>query len=122
MARIALEVTPRAGIRQLHQPTGPPRSLTFGDLVILAFLTTQALDGVLTYIGIMTFGPSIEGNPLLAWLMRALGEAPALTGAKVMSAGCGIFLHLVQVHAPVAALTGLYLGGAILPWSFLLFA
>lgn len=122
MARIALEVTCRAGIRQLRRPIGPARSLTLGDLVILAFLTTQALDGVLTYIGIMTFGPGIEGNPLLAWLMGALGEAPALTGAKIMSAGCGIFLHLAQVHAPVAALTGLYLGGAILPWSFLLFA
>ena len=75
----------------------------------------------MTYIGVRTFGPTIEGNPLLAWLMASLGEAPALAGAKLAAAGFGIILHLASVHRAVALLTALYVSAALLPWALLLF-
>lgn len=93
----------------------------FGDLVVLAFLLAQATDGVLTYIGIATMGTSIEGNPLLASLMGAVGGGAALLGAKLLAASLGILLHLTGVHRIVAALTVLYLAAAVVPWTALLF-
>ncbi len=93
----------------------------FGDIVIVAFLAVQAFDGILTYLGVMTFGPSVEGNPLIRWLMDTMGEGPALTSAKVMASSFGIALHLGAVHRLIAILTGLYMGTAILPWLVILF-
>ena len=48
------------------------------SLAVVVFLATQGLDGVLTYIGVSVYGPHMEGNPIIAWLMEALGEGPAL--------------------------------------------
>jgi uncharacterized membrane protein len=93
----------------------------FGDLVVLAFLLAQACDGVLTYIGIATMGPGIEGNPLLASLMGSVGGSVALVGAKLVAASFGILLHLTGVHRIVAALTALYVAAAVVPWTALLF-
>jgi hypothetical protein len=33
----------------------------------IAFVLVQALDGVMTFVGMHTFGLSIEANPLIAW-------------------------------------------------------
>jgi len=93
----------------------------FGDVALVAFLVCQVLDGALTYVGVVTFGRSIEANPLLAWLMDTVGEATAVTGAKVLAGTCGIALHLTAVHRIVAILTLVYLGVAVLPWTGLLF-
>lgn len=93
----------------------------FGDAALLAFLLAQAFDGVLTYIGVRTFGLGAEGNPLIAWLMTAFGFGPGLLTAKV-TAGCfGIVLHLSGVHRAVAALSVFYLVVAVGPWVALLF-
>ena len=97
------------------------RRTLFGDVALLLFLLAQASDGVLTYIGVATYGTSMEGNPLITWLMAAMGEGPALTAAKVAAAACGIALHLSSVHYVVAALTAFYVAVAILPWMALLF-
>jgi uncharacterized protein DUF5658 len=97
------------------------RSLTFGNLAIIAFLVVQALDGMLTYVGIVSYGPSVEGNPLLSWMMGTLGAAPALAGAKMTASMFGIILHLTAVHRTVALLAALYVSAAILPWVELLF-
>jgi len=94
---------------------------SFGDLVVLAFLVAQGCDGVLTYIGIATMGTGIEGNPLLASLMGAVGGGMALLGAKLLAASLGILLHLTGVHRIVAALTILYVAAAVVPWTALLF-
>ena len=96
------------------------RSL-FGDVALLLFLLAQASDGVLTYVGVATYGTSMEGNPLITWLMTAMGEGPALTTAKVAAAACGIALHLSSVHYVVAALTAFYVAVAVVPWMTLLF-
>jgi uncharacterized membrane protein len=93
----------------------------FGDFVILVFVTAQVLDGVFTYVGVHVFGPGIEANPLLVWLMHSIGYAPALAAAKMIALGLGAFLHLLSVHRVVAVLAGLYLAAAVVPWTQLLF-
>ena len=89
---------------------------TFGNGVIIAFFLTQALDGALTYVGVSTLGSSVEGNPLLLWLMGTAGQGPALALAKLSAAGFGIVLHLASVHRAVAVLTALYIAAAVVPW------
>jgi uncharacterized membrane protein len=99
---------------------GTPRDV-FGDLALLVFLLAQALDGVLTYIGVSTYGMHMEGNPLIGWLMTAMGEGPALAAAK-LTAGCfGVVLHVSAVHRAVALLAGFYLVAAVIPWMAVLF-
>jgi hypothetical protein len=93
----------------------------FGDVALVVFLLAQASDGILTYIGVRTFGLAAEGNPIVAWLMGSLGHGAGLTAAKVAAGGLGILLHLSQVHVAVALLTGFYLVAAIGPWVILLF-
>ena len=78
-------------------------------------------DGVLTYIGVSTYGASIEGNPLITWLMASMGQGAGLAMAKV-TAGCfGVALHLSAVHRAVALLAGFYIIVAIIPWIGILF-
>ena len=97
------------------------RLVRFGNWAIVLFLVMQGLDGVFTYVGLTVYGPSIEANPLLGWLMHAFGPGPALAGAKLTAAGLGIILHLVAVHRAVALLTLLYACAAIVPWTHILF-
>jgi hypothetical protein len=93
----------------------------FGDLALLGFLLTQVLDGVLTYVGVNTYGPHAEGNPLVAWLMATCGDGLGLATAKVAAGGFGIALHASGVHMAVALLTAFYLAVAIVPWIAILF-
>lgn len=93
---------------------------SFGDVALVAFLLTQAFDGILTYVGVATFGIGIEGNPLIAWLMGALGHGTGLATAKIMAVCFGIALHLSEVHKAVAALAAFYVVVAIVPWTVLL--
>lgn len=93
----------------------------FGDLAVIVFLLAQVSDGVLTYIGVSTYGLEVEGNPLIAWLMTALGEGPGLATAKVTAGGFGMALHVAGVHMTVAALASFYLVVAIAPWVAILY-
>ncbi len=93
----------------------------FGDLALVAFLLSQVADGAMTYVGVLTFGPAIEVNPLVGSLMAVFGQGIALTAAKFVAAVLGILLHVREVHGAVAALTGLYLAAAVVPWTTLLF-
>lgn len=97
------------------------RSVRFGNIVVVAFLVAQACDGVLTYIGVATYGAHAEGNPLLGWLMRALGCGAGVAAAKAAAGAFGIALHLIAVHRTVAALAAFYLVAAVVPWVGLLF-
>jgi hypothetical protein len=89
--------------------------------MIVLFLCAQVFDGALTYVGLSVFGPSIEANPLIAWLISVVGPAPALVSAKMAAIAAGAFLHLSAVHRIVATLTGFYMLLAIGPWTHLLF-
>ena len=96
------------------------RSL-FGDLAVVVFLLAQASDGVLTYVGVRAYGLAMEGNPLIAWLMAAMGEGPALATAKLTAGVFGIALHMSAVHKAVALLAIFYVVVAICPWIAILF-
>ena len=91
------------------------------QLVFAAFLLTQVLDGIFTYTGVSIFGIAAEGNPLLAWLMTSYGELIALAGAKILAAFCGVALYLIGVDRLLAVLTLVYIGGALVPWTIVLF-
>ena len=97
------------------------RSSRFGNFVVVAFLLAQACDGVLTYVGVSTYGLHVEGNPLLGWLMGVMGSGAAVASAKAVASGFGIALHLIAVHRVVAALAALYLAVAVFPWVGILF-
>lgn len=98
--------------------TGSPSR--FGDVVLVLFLLAQGLDGVFTYIGVLTFGIGIEANPLIAGLIGHFGEGVGLLVAKSVAAGLGIALHIRHVHAAVALLAAFYIAVAIAPWSAIL--
>jgi hypothetical protein len=95
------------------------RSL-FGDIAIVAFLLAQCLDGIFTYIGVNTFGLTVEANPLIAGLMASFGHGTALVGAKSVAGALGVCLHLREIHAAVALLAGFYIAVAIVPWVAIL--
>ena len=95
------------------------RSL-FGDVAIVTFLLAQFLDGIFTYIGVLTFGVGVEANPLIAALMASYGHGTALVGAKSVAGALGVCLHLCEIHAAVALLSGLYVAMAIVPWVAIL--
>lgn len=100
---------------------GGTRRNVFGDVALIVFLLAQASDGVLTYIGVSTYGLHVEGNPIIGWLMAAMGEGPALATAKLAAGVFGIALHLSAVHRAVALLAGFYVAAAVVPWVAILF-
>jgi len=87
-----------------------------GDVAFGLFAIMQLLDGVFTYIGIVSFGPGIEANPLLAWYVAAFGATTALIGAKLVALGCGAVLYATAMHRTIGALVVVYGVGALAPW------
>ena len=85
-------------------------------LWLAIFLIMQCADGVLTYTAVEAFGPSAEGNPLLAaWIVIA-GAWPAVFGAKLLASACGAILYVTGVHRILAGLSTLYFFAAVVPW------
>lgn len=87
-------------------------------LILLVFLLAQLFDGLLTYTAVAVLGVVEEGNLLLATAMQAAGAGPALFGAKMIAAGCGLLLYIRGCHSILGALTGLYFLAAITPWLY----
>lgn len=87
--------------------------------MLVLFLCTQLLDGLLTYVGVAIVGVA-EGNPLIAHSMQHLGIGPSLTAAKLVAVGCALALHVLDFHRLLALLTLLYVSLAIVPWAFVL--
>lgn len=98
----------------------PSRRLSKAEIVWLAFVAVQALDGAMSYIGVHTFGTWIEANPMVAWYAETLGPAAAFTLVKLFAVGCGTVLYLAARHRTVAALTLIYLAFAVAPWVHVL--
>ena len=93
---------------------------SFGDAMWLAFVSAQAADGVLTYVGMTVFGVSVEGNPIIAWYAAAIGAKGALLGAKLLSVVCAAVLHAKARHFSIGVLTIVCLRTAVWPWIELL--
>src|SRR6516165_10017498 len=84
--------------------TGSCTRSRIGDAAWVAFVLAQFADLVLTYVGVTTFGPGIEANPVMAWCMAAAGVGSALVGAKLLALGCGTLLHIQGMHRSIAVL------------------
>jgi hypothetical protein len=98
----------------------PPRGLSRAELLWLAFVTVQALDGVFSYVGVATLGPGIEANPLLGWYLEVFGPGAAFLGAKLFAVACGAVLYMTHHHRVVAGLTLMYVVFAVGPWIHVL--
>jgi hypothetical protein len=98
----------------------PPRGLSRAEMLWLAFVTVQALDGVFSYVGVATLGPGIEANPLLAWYLELFGPGAAFLGAKLFAVACGAVLYMTHYHRVVAGLTVMYVVFAVGPWIHVL--
>lgn len=85
-------------------------------LVLVAFFLLQAADGALTFIGVQRFGLSAEANVLIVTAMHTWGALPALVGAKLLAASCGLLLFAFSVHRVLAAAAGAHLAFAVIPW------
>jgi uncharacterized membrane protein len=92
-----------------------PRRVSWPELIWLAFVAVQVLDGVMSYVGVHRIG-WMEGNPLVAWYAAVLGPALAFTVVKLFAVACGSVLYLKARHGAVAALTVFYLAFAVFPW------
>ena len=73
----------------------------------------------MTYLGVLTWGTSIEANPIIGTAMSAFGPGTTLAVAKLIAMGFGIVLHLQLFHTAVAVLTGFYVAVSIVPWTAL---
>lgn len=105
-----------ASLAQAHTALSDTR---FGNVAVVCFVLVQYLDGVMTYFGFHTWGPSIEANPLVSSAVSVAGVGGGLALAKFAAIGLGITLHLRKVHYVVAFLTAFYVAVAILPWTYL---
>ena len=70
----------------------------------------------------VSFGPGIEANPVVAGLMDVVGHGAGLIAAKSLAVALGIALHIREVHVAVALLAGFYVFVAVLPWAAILFS
>ena len=96
-----------------------PRSL-FGIGALVAFVIAQLCDGLITYIGVHTFGQGIEANPILSWYMVAFGAGAALFAAKGLAIACAVLLYRFAHYRTIGALTLFYYALAVQPWVSLL--
>jgi|SRR5687767_11418412 hypothetical protein len=96
------------------------RHISYVDALWFTFVAVQALDGVLTYVGVRAFGMGIEANPIVAWYATTFGPAAGLAAAKLFAVGCASVLYVTARHGTVALLTLLYLVFAIAPWAHVL--
>ena len=85
-------------------------------VVLVLFLAAQCFDGVFTWVAVHAYGPHAEGNVLIATWIALVGPAPALFGAKMVAAACGVLLYLRGMHRTLSLLTLVYGIGAIGPW------
>jgi hypothetical protein len=89
-------------------------------LILAVFLVAQAYDGLFTYVVVTAHGVVAEGNLLLATWITLVGPGPAIFGAKLLAAGCGVLLYYLGVRRTLFALTVFYGVVAIAPWLFVL--
>jgi hypothetical protein len=85
-------------------------------LLLALFLLTQICDGLFTYVAVSVFGRVAEANVLIHTWIGLVGPEPAIVGAKLLAAGCGLFLYHLGLHRVLGVLTAFYGVVAIAPW------
>jgi len=87
----------------------------------------QVLDGLLTYIGLSLLGVHMEANAFIRALIIAYGAAPALFIVKLLALLLATML-MFQAHQRkwvrplIAGLILIYVGLAVLPWTYIISA
>lgn len=97
------------------------------EILVLGLIlaTLQVIDGILTGIGVMHFGTSIEGNAVIRNLMEIIGAGYALVIVKVIALGvvallCKMSTKISWLGLAMKGVIALYLCAAVLPWSYIL--
>ena len=85
-------------------------------LILAMFLVAQACDGLFTYFAVQTYGIMAEGNILVATWIALVGAGPALVGAKLLAASCGVLLYYLDRRTVLLGLTVFYGFVAVGPW------
>ena len=62
------------------------------------------------------FGPSAEGNPLLAACMQMVEGKQKSSALNFFASACGVLLHCLGTHRVLLGLTILYGTVAVGPW------
>jgi hypothetical protein len=96
------------------------RRFSNAEILWVAFVVVQALDGAMSYVGVSLHGPDIEGNPLVAWYLSAFGPALGFVVAKLFAVGCGAVLYLTGRRQWMALVTIVYIVFAVGPWIHVL--
>jgi len=91
----------------------------------IIYCIVQIADGALTYCGIIKHGINAEGNPLVKWVLVALGVIPGLISIKALSLVIIYFLCAKQNGGRLLKMTLIisivfYLIFAIVPWILVL--
>jgi hypothetical protein len=86
--------------------------------VVVVNLVLQALDGILTYVG-LGLGYE-EGNPVLAAGMAAFGVLPTLVVAKAFAAAGVVYLGYAGWYRTLWCTAISYVLIGILPWTILI--
>ena len=79
-APVAISGFDRPAFLKRWRPSG-------AQILWLAFVIVQALDGVMSYVGVSLHGPGIEANPLVGWYLSAFGPAVGFTMASALPLG-----------------------------------
>lgn len=98
------------------------QAIGIGSFLVLL----QAIDAVLTSIGIGRYGVSVEANPLLRHFMLEFGHIQTLAVLKATAILVIIILTVVSfrlhwVQKALGAVSFIYLALAIVPWAYILF-
>jgi hypothetical protein len=103
------------------------RKISTSELVFLALTLTflQILDGIMTGIGVITFGPDIEANLFIRGLILSFGVVPALIIVKtfalmVIIALCSMVHRVTWLACALKCIIVLYIFAAIIPWTMIL--
>src|SRR5215831_16054875 len=70
-------------LMNLSMASETPNNSRFGDIAVITFMVVQALDGVLTYLGVHIWGPSVEANPLISSAVSLAGVGVGVAIAKL---------------------------------------
>jgi hypothetical protein len=91
----------------------------------LTLILIQILDGIMTSVGIATYGIKAEGNPLLYMLMQQYDYMLVLFFTKsiailIILGICHSAKFINWIHYAMFTVIGIYLSAAIIPWAWIL--
>ncbi len=103
------------------------RKISRSELIFLAVTLScmQILDGVLTCVGVLSFGSNVEANYLIRTLIENLGIIPALLMVKgfallIIFTLCTMVRKVPWLATALKCIIVIYLFAAIVPWTMLL--